>query len=449
MPRSHSVRRGRRAPPCGSVRWHASPSSGRGSHDRGWPHAKRDRDRGRCPRSLELVEPRSTALWRRRLLSVSLCASATRRIQACERALDLGDYSSRHAGIASRRLELVMSKQRLNQAYVLASLEQMGREGMAKRMKRERLAQSGGFHGFLEKPAKLACGQWLMTVAAGKQPTLFRLNADVIPSRPRLPPLPQQVEGLGRQHYVPVLVALRLHDADDHLRTVDVACPQPHHLAGPQPAAIRDGQHHLRLQARRHGKNTLDLLGAQHRRQLLRLLEVPHLSRQIVATQRNAEQEPHPGHDSIAITDARTTLDQVELKKTHLVGCCGIRRAFEPGGKPLAALDVAALRMGIELARSHVFDHTLTQRTDGIGLAHGSSFLSEVREHLDSQDGALHRAIAILSACYGFAAHGPAQRAGAQRLCALARLSRFWHCSKSSAIRVDLSRCQHHHEGSP
>src|SRR5215468_3148607 len=105
---------------------------------------------------------------------------------------------------------------------------------------------------------------------------------------------------------MPVLAALRLHDADDHLRTVDVARPQPHHLAGPQTAAIGDGQHHPRLQARRHGENTLDLLTAQHRRQLLRLLEVPYLGRQIVATQRDAEQEPHPGHDPIAVTDACT-----------------------------------------------------------------------------------------------------------------------------------------------
>src|SRR5262249_13813506 len=112
---------------------------------------------------------------------------------------------------------------------------------------------------------------------------------------------------------------------------------------------------------------------------LLRLLEVPHLGRQIVTTQRDAEQEPHPGHDAIAITDARTALDQIELKTAHLVGRCRIGRSFEQGGEPLVALDVAALRARIELARGHVFDHTLTQRTDTVSLAHGSSFLSEVR----------------------------------------------------------------------
>jgi hypothetical protein len=36
----------------------------------------------------------------------------------------------------------------------------------------------------------------------------------------------------------------------------------------------------------------------------LTLLDVPHLGRQIVATQRDAEQEAHPGHDPIAVADA-------------------------------------------------------------------------------------------------------------------------------------------------
>jgi hypothetical protein len=45
-----------------------------------------------------------------------------------------------------------------------------------------------------------------------------------------------------------------------------------------QPAAIGDAQHYARLQACHHGENALDLIGAQHRRQLLRLLEVPHLA---------------------------------------------------------------------------------------------------------------------------------------------------------------------------
>src|SRR5271165_6794703 len=316
------------------------------------------------------VEPQLTALSRRRLLNVSLCVPVARRAQARERALDLGDYSCRHAGVSSRRVELVVSKQRLNQPNVRAVLEQMGCEGMAQRMKRDRLAQPRGFRRLLEQPTELARRRRLTISATGKQPALFRRNAGVTPGRPRLPPLPQQIEDFGRKHHMSVLAAFRLHDADDHLLTVDVARSQPHHFAGPQPATIRERQHRARLEARRHGQNTLDLLGAQYRRQLLRLLHVPDLGRQIVATQRDAEQEAHPGHDPIAVADAGAALDEAQLEEAHLLGRRCIGRAFEPRGEPLAAIDVAALRVRVEHARSHVFDHTLTQRTDSVGLAH-------------------------------------------------------------------------------
>src|SRR5580700_9473077 len=51
----------------------------------------------------------------------------------------------------------------------------------------------------------------------------------------------------------------------------------------------------------------------------------------------------------------------------------------------------------------------------------GSSILSEVDEHLDSQDGALHPLLASFRLVKGLSALAPAQRAGVPRLCALAR----------------------------
>ena len=78
-PCSRSARHARRALPCDSARSHSSPSIARGSHGRDWPHAKQSRDRGGCPRSPELVEPRPVALRRRRLFGVSLRTPAARR----------------------------------------------------------------------------------------------------------------------------------------------------------------------------------------------------------------------------------------------------------------------------------------------------------------------------------------------------------------------------------
>src|SRR6202042_3349279 len=239
---------------------------------------------------------------------------------------------------------------------------------------------------------------------------------------PPLPPLPQQVEDFCRQHHLPILAALRLHDTDDHLLTVDVARPQPRHFTRPQPATVSECQHRSRLQARRHGQDTLDLLGAKYRGQLLRLLEVPHLGRQIVATQRDAEQESYPGHDAIAVADALTALDEVQLETAHLVGRRRIGRAFKPSGEPPAARDVAALCVRVEIARSHVLDHAPTQRTDSGSVAHGEPILSEV----DDTSILRTRLSTPLSPSPRLAtapaAQAPAQRAGAQRLCALARL---------------------------
>src|SRR5450631_1237338 len=126
---------------------------------------------------------------------------------------------------------------RENEAGTESTRHSPGGYIVAKRMQRDRLAQRRGFGGLLEQSTELTRCQRLIT-ATWKQPALFRRAADVIRGRPRLPPLPQQLEDFRRQHHVPVLAALRLHDADDHLLAVDVTRPQPHHLAGPQPATI-------------------------------------------------------------------------------------------------------------------------------------------------------------------------------------------------------------------
>ena len=166
-------------PPSASARSRSSPSADRGSHGRGWPRAKQDRGRGGCPRPPEPVEPQSPAI----APPAPRCVAWEAWAQARERALDLGDESCRHAGVASRRVELFVSEQRLNQPNVLAVLEQMGCEGMTQRMKRDRLAQPRRLRRLLEQPAELARSRRVTINATGKQPTLFRRNAGVAPGR--------------------------------------------------------------------------------------------------------------------------------------------------------------------------------------------------------------------------------------------------------------------------
>jgi hypothetical protein len=51
-------------------------------------------------------------------------------------------------------------------------------------------------------------------------------------ARPRIPPLPQQVEDLGRRHHVSVLATFRLDDADEDLLTVDSPRPDVYKKLG-------------------------------------------------------------------------------------------------------------------------------------------------------------------------------------------------------------------------
>src|SRR3974390_3086033 len=78
-----------------------------------------------------------------------------------------------------------------------------------------------------------------------------------------------------------------------------------------------------------------------------------------------------PVMNPVAGADARSALDEVQLETPHLVGRRCIGRTLQPGGEPLAARNVAALRVRVELACSHVLDHALTQRTDSFSVAHG------------------------------------------------------------------------------
>ena len=84
------------------------------------------------------------------------------------------------------------------------------------------------------------------------------------------------------------------------------------------------------------------------------------------------------GLRSVAVADARSALDEVQLETPHLVGRRCIGRTLQPSGEPLAARNVAALSVRVELACSHLFDHALTQRTDSFSALMESSILSEV-----------------------------------------------------------------------
>jgi len=92
------------------------------------------------------------------------------------------------------------------------------------------------------------------------------------------------------------------------------------------------------------------------------LADVIDLFRQVQPPQRHAKQEPQPGHDAVARAYAHACVGQMQLKAPDIVKRSCIRRSLEKRGKPLAGANVASLRTRAQLARVHVFDHTLTQR---------------------------------------------------------------------------------------
>ncbi len=221
--------------------------------------------------------------------------------QEIERALDVGDHAGGNAGIARRRIELVVTEQRLNDADINAALQEVGGKAVAQRMQGHGLGDPGGAGGLMEQAVELAGGDRSPPPAPREQPPLGRRHACVIAPRAKLPPLPQEVEQILRQHDVAVLAPLGLDDADDVLGAVDVADPEPDHLAGTQAAAIGEREQHANLEGLGDRKQALGLVCADHQRDLLGLANVVDLVGEIQPPERDAEQEPEPGHDAVAV----------------------------------------------------------------------------------------------------------------------------------------------------
>jgi hypothetical protein len=178
--------------------------------------------------------------------------------------------------------------------------------------------------------------------------------------------LPQQIEHLRGEHHIAILAALRLLDANNFLRAVDMLDLEPHHLSGAQAAAVTETEHRTSLEAVGNRQQPFRLIRAYHQWNLLRLAQVKDLGGKIEPAQRHPKQEPQPGHDAVAVADARARLGQVQLKQPDILERGGLRRSLEKCSKSFAAADVTSLCSRTEFARIHVLDHALTQRADSI-----------------------------------------------------------------------------------
>src|SRR5580704_3434303 len=348
---------------------------------------------------------RDTALLRRRLVlpvrlgPLGLPGLLARLRQPVERALDAGDQAGGDTGVACRGVQLVVTQQCLDNPDISLVIEQVGREAVAQRVQRHALPDPGRIGGRMEQAAQLTGGHRLAAPQAGKQPAFFKRRCRIVPRWARLPPLPQQSEHLGRQHDIAVLASLRLLDANDLLRAVDMLDLEPDYLAGAQTAAIAETEQHAGLEARGDGEQAPRLILAHHQRDLLRLAQVIILGGKIQSPQRHAEQEPQPGHDAVAIADAHADLGEVQLEAADVLGRRRVGRPLHKRREPFATADMASLRARTKLARVHVLDHALAQRADRI-RTHGQ-LLSWMRltTPRSSRQGAPHAIDDLYPAC--------------------------------------------------
>jgi hypothetical protein len=122
----------------------------------------------------------------------------------------------------------------------------------------------------------------------------------------------------------------------------------------------------LTLDFSRHDHEPPGLVRTHDQRQLERLLQMVDLRRQVMSAKRHSEEELHPRHDPVTIADADATLGQMPLETADVGGGRRLGRALQERGKPLAAIEMAALAMPAPLARVHILDHALAQRADGL-----------------------------------------------------------------------------------
>src|SRR5207245_11616268 len=114
----------------------------------------------------------------------------------------------------------------------------MGGKGVSKRVERYALADSGRIGRLMEQAVELAGCHRLAGPLAWKQPALLHGSCGIETPPARLPPLPQQVERVGRQHDIAVLADLGLVEPHDLLRAVDVLVLQTSLLAGEKADAL-------------------------------------------------------------------------------------------------------------------------------------------------------------------------------------------------------------------
>ena len=234
--------------------------------------------------------------------------------ETLQRAHDRADGVGGDVRIERRRFDLRMSEQNLNHSDVGVLLQKMGGKTVPQRVRRHALGDLRHIGCRMAGPVELACRHRLQRIAAWEQPSLWPRNA---------PPVAQQFEQHGGEHRVTIPAALALLDPQHHALAVDVGHLQRGNLGYAQARTIGGAERGLVLDAGGGLQKARHLLGAQHHRQLARLVHKGQVSNRIGAVERHSEEEPQRRDRGVDGRRTDTVLGQVQLEQTQvLIGRC-------------------------------------------------------------------------------------------------------------------------------
>src|SRR6516162_271823 len=146
-------------------------------------------------------------------------ASAGHLQKQVERARHLAERADGDAGVERRCVELLVSEQNLDNPDIGLLLQEMGGKAVPQCMYADALGNASACRGQANNPVELARTRMLPAVA-GKQPGLTGRHPALLARD--APPFAQQLEKVGRENDIPILLPLALFDPDDHPVTIDI-----------------------------------------------------------------------------------------------------------------------------------------------------------------------------------------------------------------------------------
>src|SRR6516165_7222527 len=146
-------------------------------------------------------------------------ASAGHLLQEVERACHLAERADGDASVKRRRVELLVPEQNLDDPNIGFLLQEMSGKAVSQCVHADTFGDTGTPRCQANNAVELARAGMLPAVAR-KQPGLTGRHPSLLARHP--PPFAQQLEKVGRENDIPILLPLALFDPDDHPVTIDI-----------------------------------------------------------------------------------------------------------------------------------------------------------------------------------------------------------------------------------